>query len=101
MVDRFGQPPPLARNLLYVVTVKALARLASVQSIITEAGEATIRLKKGVELPRGSFEEVAPRGVQTGLHRLRIDLGEGWRERLMTTLELLASNSAVLEASPA
>src|SRR3989454_5731005 len=36
MVDRFGEPPPLARNLLYVAAVRAFAQQAAVQSITIE-----------------------------------------------------------------
>jgi len=31
MVDRFGPPPPLARNLLYIVGLRTLCRLGGVQ----------------------------------------------------------------------
>ncbi|MEO6198028.1 MAG: transcription-repair coupling factor [Dehalococcoidia bacterium] len=101
MVDRFGPPPPLARNLLYVVTVKALARQAGVQSIIKDGAEANVRLKDGLELQRETLESSVPRGVQVGLHRLRIDLSEGWRDRLLLTLEQLIASNATLETSPA
>jgi transcription-repair coupling factor (superfamily II helicase) len=99
MIDRFGPPPPAARSLVYVVTVRALARQASVQSIIKDGDEAVIRLKEGAEIPRGSMEAVVPRGVQVGLHRLRIDLGDGWRDRLLSTLEHLVTAAAVPEPS--
>ena len=101
IVDRFGPPPPLARNLLYVVSVKTLARQASVQSIITEGATAAIRLKEGFEVPRETFEASAPRGVQTGSRLVRIDLGDDWRKRLVQTLELLSTVNPALEPSPA
>jgi len=101
IVDRFGPPPPLARNLLYVVSVKTLARQASVQSILTEGATAAIRLKEGFEVPRETFEASAPRGVQTGSRLVRIDLGDDWRKRLVQTLELLSTVNPALEPSPA
>src|SRR3990172_783619 len=90
MVDRFGPPPPLARNLLYVASLRALAAQADVQSIITEDREAVVRLKEGLLLPSEALEAGAPRGVRVGRTMLQIDLGEGWRERLRRALEAVA-----------
>jgi transcription-repair coupling factor (superfamily II helicase) len=91
MVDRFGSPPPLARNLLYVVSLRALARQCGLQSIIDEDGTAVVRMREGEEVPRDALEASVPRGVQVSRHLLRIDLGDGWRDRLRETLELLAT----------
>ena len=101
MVDRFGAPPPLARNLLYVVSLRALARTAGVQSITAEDGAAVVRMKEGEEFPRATLEESAPRGVQVGRHVLRVDLEEGWRDRLRQTLELVDEARAEAEPAPA
>ena len=94
MVDRFGQPPPLARNLLYIASLRALALQADVQSIVTEDREAVVRLKEGLLLPSEALEAGAPRGVRVGRTMLQIELGEGWRERLRRALEGLASAKA-------
>ena len=91
MVDRFGPPPPLVRNLLYVVTLRALARQAGVQSIATEDGAAVMRMREGEGLPRADLEEAVPKGVQVGHTLVRVELGDGWRERLRRTLEQLAA----------
>jgi len=95
MVDRFGQPPPLARNLLYVASVRALALQADVQSIITEDAQAVVRLKEGLLLPSEALEGGAPRGVHVGRATLRVELGEGWRERLRRALEQVASANTI------
>ncbi|MEX0682216.1 MAG: transcription-repair coupling factor [Dehalococcoidia bacterium] len=91
MADRFGAPPPLARNLLYVVTLRALAKQGGVQSIIAEDGAAVIKMVEGEVLPSAALEPVAPRGVQVGHSLMRVDLEEGWRERLRRALELVAA----------
>ncbi len=90
MVDRFGPPPPLARNLLYVVTLRTLAKQAGVHSIAIEDGTATIRLPEGEVLPRERLEPMAPRGVRVGHTMVTVELGDGWRDRLRLTLEQLA-----------
>src|SRR3546814_17159243 len=40
IVDRFGEPPPVARNLLYIAALRALATAAGVPSIASEDGGA-------------------------------------------------------------
>jgi transcription-repair coupling factor (superfamily II helicase) len=99
MVDRFGSPPPLARNLLYAVSLRVMARNSGIQSITTEEGSAVVRMKEGDDFPRAALEETVPRGVQVGRNLLRVDLEEGWRERLRRTLELLGE--ARTQATPA
>ena len=101
MADRFGSPPPLARNLLYVVALRAMARAAGVQSISTEDGAAMVRMKEGEELPRAALEETALRGVQVTKDALRVDLSDGWRERLRETLEQVQAARAALSPAPA
>ncbi len=91
MVDRFGQPPPLARNLLFVVLLRTLAKQALVQSIQEEDGAAVVRLQEGETLPQEALEGTAARGVHVGRTVLRVELGDGWRDRLRQTLEQLAA----------
>jgi transcription-repair coupling factor (superfamily II helicase) len=99
MVDRFGQPPPVVRNLLYIAALRAVAGEAGVQSILEEDGAAVVRMREDGQVPRGSLEEIVLRGVQLGRSIIKIDLGEGWRDRLQKTIEQLAT--AVQEAEPA
>ncbi|HEY5640465.1 MAG TPA: transcription-repair coupling factor [Dehalococcoidia bacterium] len=93
MTDRFGEPPPLALNLLYVVTLRSLSKLGGVQSIIAEGGTAVIKMESGETLP-AALEETVPRGVQAGRTMMRVDLDEGWQERLQGALELLVTARA-------
>ena len=90
LVDRFGDPPPVARNLLYVASVRVLALTAGVQSIVSDGGLALVRMLDEEPLPRAALEAVVPRGVTVGRSTLRVELGDGWRERLRRTLEGLA-----------
>jgi transcription-repair coupling factor (superfamily II helicase) len=91
MIDRFGEPPAVTRNLLYVVSLRALAAQAGAQSISTEDGMATVRMREGESLPREALEATVAKGVQVGRSAVRVELGEGWRERLRRTMEQLAT----------
>jgi transcription-repair coupling factor (superfamily II helicase) len=95
LVDRFGDPPPLVRNLLYVAVVRSLAQQAAIQSIATEDGVAVLRARDDDPLPKEDLEARVPRGVTVGRSLLRVELGDGWRERLRKTLEHVAAVSAV------
>jgi transcription-repair coupling factor (superfamily II helicase) len=90
MVDRFGEPPSVARNLLFVVLLRILAARTGVQAISTEHGQVVVRLKEGSLVPKESLEPAAPKGVHVGRTLLRVDLSEGWRSRLRQALEGLA-----------
>jgi len=97
MVDRFGEPPAAARSLFYVVSLRAIAAQAQIQSIATEAGVAVVRMREGETLPRESLEATVLKGVQVGRAALRVELGEGWRERLRRTIEQVAAARATEE----
>jgi transcription-repair coupling factor (superfamily II helicase) len=91
MVDRFGEPPAAARSLLYVVSLRALAAQAKIQSITSEDGVAVARMQEGETLPREELEGSVLKGVQVGRTALRIELGDGWRERLRRSIEQVAA----------
>jgi transcription-repair coupling factor (superfamily II helicase) len=97
MVDRFGEPPAAARSLFYVVSLRAIAAQAEIQSIATEDGVAVVRMREGETLPRESLEATVLKGVQVGRAALRVELGEGWRERLRRTIEQIAAARATEE----
>jgi transcription-repair coupling factor (superfamily II helicase) len=97
LADRFGEPPPPVRGLLFVILLRTLAMRAEVQSILTEVDQAVVRLREGVVVPREALEPAAPRGVQVGRTLVRVSLERGWRARLTDTLEALAK---ALETAP-
>jgi transcription-repair coupling factor (superfamily II helicase) len=98
MVDRLGEPPPVAQNLLYVVVLRAMARPLGVESIRTEDGAVVIRTRESQPLPVSALEATVPRGVQVTRDVMRVDLSEGWRDRLQRTLELASQAKAAEEA---
>ncbi len=100
MVDRFGEPPPVVRNLIYVAALRTLANEAGVQLIATEGDVAAVRMQDDRLLPRELLEAVVPRGVSVGRSLLRVDLGNGWRERLRHTLELVVDTREAEESVP-
>ena len=91
MVDRFGDPPRLARNLIYVAALRALARDTGIQSIITEDNAIVLRAGEDDVLPADELRDVAGRGVQVGRSVLRIEQLDGWRDLLRQTLEQLTA----------
>jgi transcription-repair coupling factor (superfamily II helicase) len=99
LVDRFGEPPPPVRSLLYVILVRVLAAQAGVQAVATEGGRVVLKLKEGFLVPREALEPRAPRGVHLGRTLVRVELGEGWRTRLREILESLAAAQPVLAKS--
>ncbi len=101
--DRFQAPPPLARNLLYVVRLRVLAMQAGVESINSEDGQIVVRLKEGRLLPADALRGRLPDGAHVGRTQLRLErrrLGPapaqggsasgGWPQALQRVLEELA-----------
>ena len=99
LTDRFQSPPPLARNLLYVVRLRVLALQAGVQSIATEDGQIVVRLKEGRQLPADALRERLPDGVRLGRTTLRLErarLGPAWPQALERVMEELAGVTAAV-----
>jgi transcription-repair coupling factor (superfamily II helicase) len=91
--DRFQAPPPLARNLLYVVRLRVLAMQAGVESISSEDGQIVLRLKEGRLLPADALRGRLPEGAHVGRTQLRLErrrLGPAWPQALQRVLEELA-----------
>ncbi len=72
MADRFGNPPPQVRNLLYTVRLKALATRAGVESITTEGRHIVVTLLPGLKLDRRILDPVAEE-IRLGPNRLSLD----------------------------
>jgi transcription-repair coupling factor (superfamily II helicase) len=95
--DRFQAPPPLARNLLYVVRLRVLAMQAGVESISSEDGQIVLRLKEGRLLPAEALLGRLPEGAHVGRTQLRLErrrLGPAWPQVLQRVLEELAGAEA-------
>ncbi len=97
--DRFGELPPAARNLVWVVRLRLMASMAGIGAIQTENDQLVIRMLPGLSLDRRAVSGKVPPGSQITQHQVRLDrdaLGEGWREGLVRAVD--AINSA-LEAA--
>jgi transcription-repair coupling factor (superfamily II helicase) len=101
--DRFQAPPPLARNLLYVVRLRVLAMQAGVESINSEDGLIVVRLKEGRLLPAETLRGRLPDGAHIGRTQLRLErrrLGPAWPPALQRVLEELARATDFTPAGP-
>ncbi len=99
LVDRFGQLPPPAKNLLWVVRLRLLATAAGVGAVQTEEAAFVIRLLPGRELDRTAVESKLRPSTSTGqaavtAHMVRLNraaLGEGWREGIVRALAAIST----------
>jgi len=106
--DRFGPPPPPVRNLLWVVRLRALARIAGASSIQRENGAIVVRtadrrdLRSLLRPGRDGLDGTG--AVYVGQTQLRLDvaaLGGRWQEMLLRALEALAAAGARAQAAQA
>jgi transcription-repair coupling factor (superfamily II helicase) len=93
--DRFGEVPQPAKNLLYIVRVKALAAQAGIQAVSTERNQ--IVLKLGRRVDRASLQRNFGDKLKIGTSQLRLDikrLGKEWQEALEEVLGNIAQFKA-------
>ena len=91
--DRFGEPPPEVRHLIFTVTIKRLARAAGIESISVEEGGLVLRRFSGWHFNRETLAEVSGEAVRVALNQVRLDyrkLGRTWRKTLQDVLILVA-----------
>ncbi len=91
--DRFGELPPAARNLLWVLRLRLLAMQAGVGAIQVEGDDMVIRLLPGLSLDREAVARRAPTHTTVLSHQMRLDrdiIGEGWREAVVRALAAIA-----------
>ncbi|HEX5368154.1 MAG TPA: TRCF domain-containing protein, partial [Dehalococcoidia bacterium] len=96
--DRFGQLPPAARNLLWVLRLRLMATSAGVGAVQTENEAMVIRMLPGRALDRSALARRLPAHSTVLSHQVRLDrdtLGEGWREGLVRALDAIASAAVV------
>ncbi len=90
LADRFGPLPGPARNLMYQLRLKVLARAAGVDSIIAENGRLVLR-SSGEGLPnREQLQRLLGERANVGRRDLWLPLGRGWREELVSVLQQMA-----------
>ncbi len=96
--DRFGQLPPAARNLLWVLRLRLMATAAGVGAVQTENEALVIRMLPGRALDRAALTRRLPTHSTVLSHQVRLDrdtLGEGWREGLVRALDAIAGAAVV------
>ena len=92
LLDRFGQLPPEAQNLLYVLRLKAIALRTGVDSINTNEGLITIRLLPGLFINRQNLGTMYRYGPKIGLSQISITikrLGKDWQKLLEELIKCL------------
>ncbi len=92
LVDRFGPPPPAAKNLLWVCRLRLLATESGAGAIQVEGDQIVLRLLPGREIDRGAYPRRVPGLASVTAHQVRLDreaLGEGWREGVVRALVAL------------
>jgi transcription-repair coupling factor (superfamily II helicase) len=95
--DRFGQLPPAARNLVWIVRLRIMATKAGIGAIQTEDGSLVIRMLPGLALDRAAAAKRMPPGSNVLNHQVRLNrdtLGETWRESLVRALDAIMPATA-------
>jgi transcription-repair coupling factor (superfamily II helicase) len=97
--DRFGPSPQEVHNLLFQLKVKVLAEQAGLISISGEAGKLVLRFPARDEgLPPRRYPALGP-GTRTSKNHVWISGvdEQGWQDRLVAVLELLAESEVAGE----
>jgi transcription-repair coupling factor (superfamily II helicase) len=97
LVDRFGDPPVEAANLLYMVTLRCLAVRTGAESVFSNEGLITISFHDDASTERGFSNITRARGIKIGNRQIRINIemmGDDWKEGLKRLFEELASAKA-------
>ncbi len=90
LTDRFGPLPGPARNLMYQLRLKALARDAGVGSIGIENDSLVLRSGGENYAGRETLQRALGERAAVGRREIRLPLERGWREELVAVLEQIA-----------
>jgi transcription-repair coupling factor (superfamily II helicase) len=85
LVDRFGALPVLARNLLFQLRLKALARDAGVRVVTIENGR--LALRPAAEFPREELRVALGRRASVSRHGVWVPKEDDWQETLVALLK--------------
>jgi transcription-repair coupling factor (superfamily II helicase) len=86
--DRFGELPRAARDLMFLLRLKALAIAAGVESIAGQGDRIVVRWRPDGPVDRRRLEEAFGSGVQVGRGQFSLPLERGWREELVQGLKM-------------
>ncbi len=101
--DRFGRLPTAVDNLLYLVSLKIMAREMGVQSIASSETEIGITLKESVGGARLALERTLDGWASVGNRQIRLNrgvMGSKWRAVLDVTLQRLKEFQERLQQLP-
>ena len=90
LADRFGPLPRAARNLMYQLRLKALARDVGVGTISVENGRLALRSGGGDYPNRGRLQRILGERAVVGRRDVWLPLERGWREKLVAVLKEMA-----------
>ena len=88
--DRFGHLPSAVDNLLYLVSLKIIAREMRIESITSSEAELTLTLKDSVGGARMALERYLGRWAAVGNRQIRLKrslMGPRWQDGLNSTLQ--------------
>jgi transcription-repair coupling factor (superfamily II helicase) len=89
LVDRFGPLPQMAQNLMLQLRFKVLAREAGAKSVLVEKDQLVLRVGWLEKEDRARLRDELRGLAYVSRRKVRIDLGEGWQQRLREVLSVL------------
>lgn len=92
LADRFGKPPGVVENLLFVLEMRAGAEQAGIAAITTTETEIVIKLEPGATVDARSLTSRFGPLLKVGSATMRFDrrrLGGRWRENLLNLLHVM------------
>lgn len=92
LADRFGPIPDPLHNLLYQIRIKALAQMAAVNGVVTEAGQIRIRIDELGGMDRFHLQRYLGEGVRVSKTAVWLKKDRGtheWQIELVQILERL------------
>jgi transcription-repair coupling factor (superfamily II helicase) len=92
LVDRFGPLPRVARNLMYQLRLKALARDAGVRVVTLENGRLALR-SAGARFDVEELRRILDGRASVSPHGIWLAKGTGWQQELVQVLKEMASVS--------
>jgi len=90
LTDRFGALPTEARNLVYQLRLKALARDARVSAITFYDGMLVLRPEGWKQTTRDMLDRALDQDVDVRHREIRLPIASGWRDRLIDVLRTIA-----------
>jgi transcription-repair coupling factor (superfamily II helicase) len=90
LIDRFGALPVEARNLMYQLRLKSLARDARVEAIVLEDHTLVLRLETWGRAVQEKLNQALEQSVSVNRRDVRLPMTAGWRDRLIDVLKTIA-----------